>query len=125
VRVGDQLGDLVDRRHAGVTRCQLCYPGVAVAGAKRGREGGADLVLAGVVELVRDQGLATEGGAEVGEERGLDGGDRLLPSANSSFDSVFGTMTASIFIGVAGAVPLQRAQTATAATDQRNNGESS
>ena len=65
LRVLDELVDRVHGRDAGVVGRELGDPVVAVARAERGREVGADLLLRGVVGLVREPLLAAEPPAQV------------------------------------------------------------
>ena len=76
LRVLDELVDRVHGRDAGVVRRELGDPVVAVAGAERGREVGADLLLRRVVGLVREPLLAAEAPAQVRVELRLDRADR-------------------------------------------------
>lgn len=71
--VGDHLVDAVDRSDAGVRRAELGHPLVASAGGEGGGEVGRDLVLDGIVALVRGPLLAAEEAAQVGVELRLDG----------------------------------------------------
>ena len=71
----DQLGRRQDGRHAGVGAGQLGQPGISVLGREGGPEGGPDLVLAIVVQLMGHPFLAAEQTAEIGEEPRLDGSD--------------------------------------------------